>query len=221
MNVAIPAFLAAVSLLTAPACTRRESPSSPPRQGTAPPGPPPAPNLPHERLPPLTPDQIRDMLVTTEAAIIDRVGQFGRTFRRQVVGTCYGGPAYHLASVDEVVPWLKSRLTGKALDCYLASYFGCRIGDSIAIAGVALHGPNAVPHTTSAIAIVEQTPDRIVVDVAEAPGEIVDRGILDTKEARTLTLTDRSRYTLVRSSQDPWRIADRVPSFKDWECRPQ
>ena len=29
----------------------------------------------------------------------------------------------------------------------------------------------------------------------------------------------KSRYTLTRDDKGVWRIADRVPSFKEWECR--
>ena len=168
-----------------------------------------------------TPERVRQFVVDTEELVFK---QRNRALEKhqgdQASGECYGKPAYPMGKASEIVPILESRLTGRALQCYLASFFGCRQGDSIASAGVSLDGPSAVPFYEAPAAILEQTADRIVAEVGEAEFNMVLQGKLDPKQADGKTeFKHKSRYTLIRDAKDVWRISDRTPSFKAWECR--
>ena len=103
---------------------------------------------------------------------------------------------------SEILPVLESRLTDKALRCYLASYFGCRLGDSIASAGVSLNVPIAAPFQEARTAILEQNADRVVAEVGEAEFNMVPGGKLDPTQADGKSeLIYKSRYTLVRDAR--------------------
>jgi hypothetical protein len=143
----------------------------------------------------------------------------------QIAGKCWGGPAPRLVKANAVVPLLAQRLEGRALKCYLASYFGCRIGDWLARAGVAQFGPGGVPFNKSRVTIVQQTADRVVADVVEAEAtDVSSNGELDKDKVGEKSGDDadskfKSRYTLAKGADGKWRISDRVPSFESWECR--
>ena len=49
---------------------------------------------------------------------------------------------------------------------------------------------------------------------------VMTGGNLDPAQADGKTeFLFKSRYTLTRDAKGVWRISDRVPSFKEWECR--
>jgi hypothetical protein len=115
---------------------------------------------------------------------------------------------------------LETRFTGQALRGYLATFLGCRLGDSIASAGLSINPPVALTFQEAKAAIIEQTPDRVVAEVGEAEFNMIKKGKLDPDEADgKAEFLHKSRYTLTRDANDVWRISDRVPSFKEWECR--
>jgi hypothetical protein len=138
----------------------------------------------------------------------------------QSTGECYGDSAFPIGLATEIVPVLETRLTGQALRCYVASYFGCRMGDWIASAGVSRDGgPRALSFNESRTTILEQTPDRIVAQMSEAPSDMVLQGkVIKDADGKT-EHKHSSRYTLTRDAKGVWRISDRIPSFKEWECR--
>jgi hypothetical protein len=100
--------------------------------------------------------------------------QLEKHMNAQAAGECYGDSAFPVGLATEIVPVLETRLTGQALRCYLASYFGCRLGDSIASAGVSRAGIPAASFLEAKTAILEQTPDRIVAEVGEAEFNMVN-----------------------------------------------
>ncbi len=139
------------------------------------------------------------------------------------MGTCFADhPAARSVKLTDA-RWSVDRfVTGPARQCYLASYFGCTIGDWVARAGLAESGPAFGPHYRSNVVIVEQTADRIIADVSEVDDHLIDStGDLvsdnDTKLAPP-TYEKTSRYTLTRDTKGHWRIYDRKPNF-EWECR--
>jgi hypothetical protein len=173
-----------------------------------------------------TPARLRTFVLETTALADRAVKQAYEHFdESQIAGECWGGPAPRLVKAGAVVPLLAERLEGRALRCYLASYFGCRIGDWLARAGVAQFGPGGVPFNRSKVAIVQQTPDRLVADIVEAEAtEVLSNGELDKDKVGEKNGDDadskfKSRYTLSRGADGKWRISDRVPSFESWECR--
>jgi hypothetical protein len=132
------------------------------------------------------------------------------------IGKCYGETAVlRRLKVSEVMPRLEARLSGRALDCYVASYYGCRVGDWFGSAGVSSYGPSHVIYRKSPVKIVEQTPDRVIADVTEANYEALAQGSIDRRDQ------SHSRYTLTRDGKGVWRVIDRVPAFEQWECRPK
>jgi hypothetical protein len=170
-----------------------------------------------------TPDRLRTFVLETTAIADKAVDKAYKTFdEKQIAGECWGGiEAPRLIKAAEIVPLLAQRLEGRALQCYIASYFGCRIGDWLARAGLAQFGPGAVPFTRSKVTIVEQTPDRVVADFIEAETvDVKSNGELDKeKVGDDVDFKLSSRYTLSRDARGVWRISDRVPSFPSWECR--
>jgi hypothetical protein len=181
----------------------------------------PSPAAPAGESPAWTPDRIRQFVVETDRLLLAKRGEvMKKHLGDQAMGQCYGEPAYPMGKASDILPVLESRLTDKALRCYLASYFGCRLGDSIASAGVSLNVPIAAPFQEARAAILEQNADRVVAEVGEAEFNMVPGGKLDPTQADGKSeLIYKSRYTLVRDAKGVWRISDRVPSFKEWECR--
>jgi hypothetical protein len=225
-----PALPLLVGLLCLQAC-RRDTP--PPAATAPPPAAPSSPAAPPAAIPappaaavPWTPERVRELVLGVHLSIEKVVDDLTRKRdRAKILGECYGGEsAGALAKTADVLPLLEQQITGPALPCYLASYFGCTIGEWIGRAGIAKVGPGFVPFTRSRVTIVEQTPERVVADVIEADinavidGEINRAEISEKIEA---TLKEKSRYTLTRDPGGTWRISDRQPSFNDWECRPR
>jgi hypothetical protein len=169
-----------------------------------------------------TPDRLRTFVLETTAIADNASAKAYETFdEKQIAGECWGDTAPRLVKAAEVVPLLAQRLEGRALQCYLASYFGCRIGDWLARAGIAQFGPGAVPFTKSKVTIIEQSADRVVADFVEAEstdvktnGELSRDNVGDKVDFKL-----KSRYILSRDAQGTWRISDRQPSFASWECR--
>jgi hypothetical protein len=207
-----PAATLACLALLAGACEKQSSPALSPA--------PPQARAASTHPPAWTPERVREFVVDTEQLVYKlRSKQLEKHGGAQAKGECYGEAAYPLGQISEIVPALETRLTGHALRCYLASYFGCRMGDSVASAGISLDGPRAVSFNESRTTILEQTADRIVAQMSEAPSDMVLLGKL-TKEADGKTEHKHSsRYTLTRDAKGVWRISDRIPSFKEWECR--
>ena len=169
-----------------------------------------------------TPERVRQFVVDTEKLAFGlRDKLLEKHMNAQSTGECYDDSAFPIGLATEIVPVLETRLTGQALRCYVASYFGCRLGDWIASAGVSRDGgPRRVSFYEARSTILEQTPDRIVAEVGEAPSDDVDHGKLSPrKEDGKSEFNDKSRYTLIRDEKGVWRISDRIPSFKEWECR--
>ena len=89
-----------------------------------------------------TTEQVRAFVLETHLLVDREVRRAYKTFDgRQSLGSCYGEPAQALVKATVILPVLETHLQGKALQCYLASYFGCRVGDWLGVAGVALRGP--------------------------------------------------------------------------------
>ena len=136
-------------------------------------------------------------------------------------GTCYGGPAKPFMKAADVLPTLQARVTGKALPCFVASYFGCRLGDWLAEAGPAAEGLAYSTYDKSKVTIVEQAPNRVVADVVESDsGDLtdgkIDYGRVGGFGSENLVTT---RYELTRDPQGKWLVSDRKVTFKEWECR--
>jgi hypothetical protein len=144
---------------------------------------------------------------------------------RRSMGQCYGEPAKGLIKAAAVLPVLETRIQGKALQCYVASYFGCRVGDWLAVAGVALRGPSHLPTADAPVKLIEQTADRVVAEVTELSSDVLKAGALDKSKipaGQSLeTFQVQTRYTFARGPRNTWRIADREPAAGDWECRPR
>jgi hypothetical protein len=137
------------------------------------------------------------------------------------VGMCYGEPAaLKSVALADVRRSLSRFTTGRAQQCYLASYYGCTIGDRVARAGLAKSGPAFAPHADSKVTLIEQSANRAVADVSEVDARLVDpNGYMHSwlvPDANPAKKT--SRYTLKRDATGHWRIADREPNF-EWECR--
>jgi hypothetical protein len=164
---------------------------------------------------PLTPAEILRFLIKTEDDVRwfrHLLEQSRKPAERRVLGTCFGGrQAWYLAKREEVLRGLGAWVTGPAVQCYVATYFGCSIGDDIGIAGLAMPGgPLREPWDGSKVTIIEQTRDRIVAEVTESSEP--DGDPADTAH--------HSRFTLVRDAAGTWRIWDRQVT-QEWECRPR
>jgi hypothetical protein len=170
---------------------------------------------------PWTPERVRDFVLETHGLLMKVRGDaLTKHYGGQAIGQCYGEPAYLMGKASDIVPVFEQRLTGRALACHLASYVGCRLGDSMASAGVSTNSPVAVPFQEAKAAIIEQTADRVVAEVSEAEYNMVRDGKLVPGEGDgVFEHKNKSRYTLTRDAQGVWKIADRVPSFSEWECR--
>ena len=139
----------------------------------------------------------------------------------QAMGECYGEPAYPMGKASEILPVLESRLTDKALRCYLASYFGCRLGDSIASAGVSLNVPIAAPFQEARATILDQNADRVVAEVGEAEFNMVPGGKLDPTQAdgKSERILQIPLHPCPRRQGRLAGFSYCAPSFKEWECR--
>jgi hypothetical protein len=173
---------------------------------------------------PLTADEVRALLIEADDALERYTGELMLRVNNDTPSTlCYGRMlAKKWGRLSEVRAVVSKYATGPALQCYLASYFGCTIDEWVWRSGIAEDGVEFLPYEGSAVAIIEQTPDRVVADVFEASRyslnsrhqvsrEIHPDGILP--EVKT-----KSRYTLTRDATGRWRIFDRKPNF-EWECR--
>jgi hypothetical protein len=186
-----------------------------------------------------TPETVRNFVLKVErelGAMQRRLFTVAKLDERKPrVGVCYGDQAEAWTKAAEVLPTVRKYVGQPALTCYVATYFGCVIGDSIARAGMALAGaPDMKPFTRSKVTIVEQTQDRVVADVVEADNiEVDSEGVLrrnedDATEGGSREYTDEelatfkhgSRYTITRGTDGSWRVSDRKPTWQ-WECRPR
>jgi hypothetical protein len=171
-----------------------------------------------------TPERVLSFVLETHALVDREVRKAYKSFDgRRALGQCYGEPAKGLVKAAAVRPVLESRIEGKALQCYVASYFGCRLGDWLAVAGVALRGPSHLPHAGSAARLIEQTTTQVTAEVTEVSSDILKAGVVDpTRIPAGKTVADfsvQTQYTIARASKGAWKIADRVPAAGDWECR--
>ncbi len=165
---------------------------------------------------PWTPERLRAFLLGIQDLIDQDIQRARKTYRgSDEIGQCYGEAAIRYLKAAEVLPRLQTRLTGRALDCYVASYYGCRIGEWLANAGVASNGPSHIVYKKSSVKILEQAADRVVADVTEANYEALAQGPVDQSDL------SHSRYTLARDAKGVWRVSDRAPAFAQWECRPR
>jgi hypothetical protein len=137
-------------------------------------------------------------------------------------GTCYGGPARPFMKAADVLPTLEARVTGKALPCFVASYFGCRLGDWLAEAEVADEALAYSTYDKSKVTIVEQRPDRVVAEVVESESGDLSDGKIDYGRVGGFGSENlvTNRYELTRDSKGKWLVSDRKVAFKGWECRP-
>ena len=168
-----------------------------------------------------TPQKLLEFVIETDKLLLAKRGERSRAHRDpKAIGECYGEPAYDQGGAAEVLSVLEGRLTGRALKCYQATYFGCRLGDRIALAGLSIGRPVALAFIEGQVRIVEQTADRVVADVPEVEYNASIDGKLDKDQVgdrRDFGI--KSRYTLTRDAHGVWRISDRVPSYPEWECR--
>jgi hypothetical protein len=174
----------------------------------------------HERM---TADLLRAIVVNADLELQRHRDSISRREPGEPLGTCFAAqPAVKSVKLSEVRRSLERFVTGPARQCYLASYFGCTIGDWVARAGVAQSGPAFSPHGRSKVVIVQHTSDRVVADVTEVETRLVSAtGDLFSDDDPTLpppSVEKSSRYTLTRDSKGHWRIYDRKPTF-EWECR--
>jgi hypothetical protein len=223
LSMTIRSAVVLAVLLAGAACTKRDpdrgtsiaKAASPP--ATTPAKPPPT-RPPAE---PWSPERVRQFVLDTDRALLAKRGEVAeKSLDAKTIGECYGGPAYDLAPASDLLPVLRARLTGRAMACYLASYFGCRLGDRIASAGLSLNVPVARAFAEGKAQILEQTADRIVADVPEVEFNAAPSGKLDKGQVRDRTEFGlKSRYTMIRDAGGTWRISDRVPSYPEWECR--
>ena len=185
---------------------------------------------------PHTPEGVRTLLLTGFRYVADLQRQLLDPYTdgpKTIIGRCYGQPAYGVAKLSEVVPTLERSMTGPALRCFVASYFGCTVGDRFAEAGSVFSDyAGQEPFAQSKVTFIENTPDRVVADVVEQDGEDrFDTGVLGKPGARghrasPAEIADanaraeyHSRYTFVREATGGWKIYDRKPN-NPWECRP-
>lgn len=207
----------------------RPAPPPPPKQPTDPAAPVlPAAATPSARHdPPWTPDRVRTFVLGIHLATREFLGGlFKKREPSVMLGDCYDSEGVRsLAKKADILAFLEKRITDPALPCYVASYFGCTVGDWIGNAGVAVHGGSDLePFTESRVTIVEQTPDRVVADILEAPMELVIDGVLDREQlgpGEEANINTISRYILSRDQAGVWRISDRQVTFELWECRPR
>ena len=118
---------------------------------------------------PMNADRLRAVVVEAHIGLRRHRSTISRTVSHDhVMGTCFADqPAAKSVSLTDA-RWSVDRfVTGPARQCYLASYFGCTIGDWVARAGLARSGPAFGPHYRSNVVIVEQTPNRVIADVSE------------------------------------------------------
>jgi hypothetical protein len=163
-----------------------------------------------------SPERVRGFLLGIQGLIDADIERARKTYKgSDEIGECYGESAIRYLKTAEVLPRLQTRLTGRALDCYVASYYGCQIGEWLAVAGVASNGPSHIVYPKSPVKVIQQSADRVVADVTEANYEALAQGSVGRRDQ------SHSRYTLTRDSQGVWRVSDRVPAFEQWECRPK
>lgn len=181
---------------------------------------------PEERAPAAawTTERVRDFVLETHQLIDREVRRAYKSFDgRKAMGKCYGEPAKGLIKTAAVLPVLETRIQGKALQCYVASYFGCRVGEWLAVAGVALRGPSHLPYAESTVTLIEQTADKVIAEVTEISSDVLKAGVLDKSKIPAgqdlKDLNVQTRYILLRDARGAWRIADREPAAGDWECR--
>ena len=161
-------------------------------------------------------ERVRDFLLGIQKLIDEDIVRARKTYKgSDEIGECYGEAAVRYLKAAEVLPRLQTRLAGRALDCYVASYYGCRIGEWLAVAGVASNGPSHVVYPKSSVKIVQQSADRVIADVTEANYEALAQGSVGRGDQ------SHSRYTFSRDAGGVWRVSDRVPAFDQWECRPK
>ncbi len=223
---------ALVGLLSVVACRK----SDPPLPASAPVSAPtqsariPAPAISvarQEHDPPWTPDRVRTFVLGIHLEVHDFLRElFKKREPAVMLGSCFDTEGVRsLAKKADVLAFLEKRVTGPTLPCYVATYFGCTLGEWIGNAGVALRGGSDFePFTTSRVTIVEQTPDRVVADILEAQMELVIDGVLDREQLSEQELADMNnitRYVLSRDEAGVWRISDRQVTFELWECRPR
>jgi hypothetical protein len=51
--------------------------------------------------------------------------------------------------------------------------------------------------------------------------DVIDGELNKEETGEQIEFAIHPRYTLHRDARGVWRIADRQPTFRDWECRPR
>jgi hypothetical protein len=172
----------------------------------------------------LTSDQVRALLVGTyllfDRIVTESYAKLGPSPKPR--GVCSDGePALPVVKAAEVMPEFQKRLEGRALKCYLATYFRCRVDGWLAHAAnlVTVGLPN-VPFNESKVTIRKQTTNLVVADVVEAePVDLLPDGSLDKEQVSDGNFNSKARYTLSRAKDGIWRIADRVPNNGPMDCQ--
>jgi hypothetical protein len=168
---------------------------------------------------------VRAFLLAAEEAARARKAIAYRSYDgNRIVGECYEGrePAVGIVRASEVMPMMEARFTGKALQCFVTTYFGCRVGEWLGRVGDGAQGPAYVVQRSSPVAILEQTPDRIVAAVMEVDRDAVgEHGEVSRQRIGLFAdIYGMARYVLERDDEGVWRIADRQPPPLDdwWKC---
>ncbi|HVZ74865.1 MAG TPA: hypothetical protein VHJ20_20930 [Polyangia bacterium] len=177
-----------------------------------------------------TPDRVRAFVVHVELEMEKlQNAQFPDHWHDHpsaVPGTCLGGAIVGAVKKAIALPKMQPLITGNAFACYVATFLGCDNGEWIAESNESLKEPDRKPFKRAKVKIIEQTADKVVADVAEAPSEIVSNGealVPDSdpgqpiSDAEVAKINDYSRYTITRGTDGVWRISDRKPSFP-WVC---
>lgn len=171
----------------------------------------------------MTPERLRAFAVETHIALTKIVDSGYKKLGRKPKpsGSCSDGqPALPLVKTADAMPEFEKRLEGRALQCYLATYFRCRVDGWLAHAvNRSDQGPPNVPFLEAKVTIVKQTPTLVVADIVEGePTVVLPNGHIDREEVTDFNFASKARYTLKKDAAGTWRIADRVPNNGPMAC---
>jgi len=163
-----------------------------------------------------TADQIRGFVVRTDTQMQEIYGAED-WLSPDPSATCHGDPIARAIEKPRVLALMRSFVSAKLTDCYIATFLGCQAGDWVGAGFSSSVGPGQRPFSLSKVVIVEQTADRVVADVTEASSDSVDdAGVLLAEsgdpEPDASWVKSSSRYTIARERDGVWRISDRKSS---------
>ena len=174
-----------------------------------------------------TPDLVRAWVLGVDTLMYKLYDRQDRTEHPSLPGACKGYAMESAIKRSEALSFMRPVIGGKALDCYVATFLGCRTGAWFGRPRSSDIDSVLRPFKRSKVTIIEQSTDRVVADLTEISYENFYDGdakeYLGEDDVRPLTdaelaeFTDKSRYTITRGKDGHWRITDRKPSFA-WTC---